>query len=128
MQISGSGTIDLNQPLTTEAVKLVKSVGEKEYLSWTKDVSEGDWEINLDDINAKCFDGEFLSIVEVLAPLGYILNGCVEYWGDYDGKYYITDNKIENIDIAQTGLYEATDEELIEILTERGYTVTKEVA
>ena len=52
----------------------------------------------------------------------------VEYWGDYEGKYYINDNyKVEDVDIAQTGLYEATDEELIKILTERGYTVTKEV-
>lgn len=130
MQMYGAGKIEFNKPLTKEAAALVNDVANTSDIDWVEEsLEEGDTEFEFNDRNVKYFwDGEFDTFIAPLIPLGYVANGTVEYWGDYEGKYYINDNKVEDVDIAQTGLYEATDEELIEILTERGYTVTKEVA
>ncbi len=127
MRMEGSGTLTLNKPLSKEAVDKIKSTdwSKHSYNDWKDLVEIGMTEIELEEINAKDFDGDIYSLVDEIGPLGYVLNGTIEYWGDYEGKYYITDNECENVDISYTGLIEATDEELIEILEERGYAVTK---
>lgn len=59
---------------------------------------------------------------------GYIFNGGINYYDDSysgDGRYDIVDNVIENIPKTDWALHDATDEELIEILENRGYVVTK---
>ena len=55
---------------------------------------------------------------------GITVNGQYTYYGDYEGNVYINDNNLETIDIEDTSLYEATDEDLVNILKNRGYEVT----
>ena len=53
------------------------------------------------------------------------LEGNLEYYGDYDGWIDITRDGVESGDKSSEDLHYANDRTLIEILEERGYTVTK---
>ena len=68
-------------------------------------------------------------IIEYIAPFGYVINGEIESFGeDGDGKICVEDNQVDSCDNEDSGLRDATDAELIEILEERGYIVTKKAA
>ena len=54
---------------------------------------------------------------------GIILNGQICYSGDYDGRYYITDNVVEDLTADEVGVREASNEELIAELERRGLDV-----
>lgn len=54
---------------------------------------------------------------------GIILNGQICYSGDYDGRYYITDNVVEDLTVDEVGVREASNEELIAELQRRGLIV-----
>lgn len=64
-------------------------------------------------------------ITHFFEPLGYVLNGDVEYQGedsDDFGKIVVTNNKIEVIEGKQVyGLEDFSDDELIDELYRRGY-------
>ena len=52
-----------------------------------------------------------------------ILNGQICYSGDYDGRYYITNNVVEDLTADEIGVREASSEELIAELQRRGLDV-----
>lgn len=58
-------------------------------------------------------------------------SGELSYYGDCEGRIYVRKNKktneiiIDTVDVQDINLYEASDETLIKILTERGYRVSK---
>lgn len=54
---------------------------------------------------------------------GIILNGQICYSGDYDGRYYITNNVVEDLTADEIGVREASSEELIAELQRRGLDV-----
>lgn len=123
MQIYNIGTIDLDHRLTHEAIEaLLKNPITRDYAS--ECAHPGDYALVYNDDGGDLLD-EIREIVNVLAPLGYVLDGEVEYYGDYDGKIYIENNEVIDVDVTDIGLHEASDETLIQILESRGYTVTK---
>ena len=123
MDITNQGTISLNKPLTQEALDAILSVNE-EFVKKTV-LKVGDTDIYVEDFFDSEFDGTMNEIIDAISPLGYVLNGEVNYWGDYEGKTFITDNKVESVDVQGLWEYELADEYIIEVLEKRGYTVTK---
>ena len=71
----------------------------------------GDIEPALQEVADKCKEA------------GIILNGQICYSGDYDGRYYITDNEVEDLTADEIGVREASKEELIAELQRRGLDV-----
>ena len=67
----------------------------------------GDIEPALQEVADKCKEA------------GIILNGQICYSGDYDGRYYITDNEVEDLTADEIGVREASNEELIAELQRR---------
>ena len=124
MTIYNTGTIDLDTPLTAQAViALLENPKTEEYAREAACVD--DWAIIYNDEPGDLED-EIREIVAVLTSLGYVCNGEVEYYGDYEGKIYVENNQVVDVGIEDTGLHEASDETLIRMLQDRGYTVTKQ--
>lgn len=128
MHIANSGYIFTNKPLTEEALQALKN--QEDFDNELLECLYGNYPGNADTFEIEewyenCFEDQLEAMVAALAPLGYVLNGEIQYWGDYDGKIYVQNNKVITVDIADTGLYEASDAELIQILEQRGYRVEK---
>lgn len=114
MTIYNQGTITFNKEVTEKAKKIISSILKNDNL----EIDE--WDTLEIGCYASDFDGYLNEIISKLSPLGYVLNGEIEYSGDYEGKIYVNNNHVESLDIAETSLYEASTEELIKKLTERG--------
>ncbi len=126
MYMEGSGTIDLNKPLTKKAADAVNKIGKANYLNWAEKARKGDTEFVIDDSDSlKEFDADFLNIDEAISPLGYVMNGRVDYWGDYEGCYLIDDSNIEEIDKEDFSLRFSDDQIIAEEMKRRGYVFFK---
>lgn len=122
MTIINSGTVYANKPFTWEAKTEIAA--NKDIDPDLLDCIEED-QLEIEEWYENCFEDELEALVKTLAPLGYILNGCIDYFGDYEGRIYVKQNEITSVDVHDMGLYEATDETLINTLKERGYTILK---
>lgn len=69
-------------------------------------------------------DTALQKVADKCKEAGIILNGQVCYSGDYYGRYYITDNVVEDLTADEIGVREASNEELIAELKRRGLAVT----
>lgn len=69
-------------------------------------------------------DTALQKVADKCKEAGIILNGQACYSGDYYGKYYITDNVVEDLTADEIGVREASDDELIAELKRRGLEVT----
>ena len=69
-------------------------------------------------------DTALQEVADKCKEAGIILNGQVCYSGDYYGRYYITDNVVEDLTADEIGVREAANEELIAELKRRGLAVT----
>lgn len=69
-------------------------------------------------------DTALQEVADKCKEAGIILNGQVCYSGDYYGRYYITDNVVEDLTADEIGVREASDDELIAELKRRGLEVT----
>lgn len=119
MWFNCSGEITFNKPLTAEAREVVRKYAD-EYMT---DVWFEESAFKIDDTSWR-FDDEAEEMFAELWELdGYVANGIVSYWGDYQGRVYVEDNKVTEIDEREIGLYEASDETLIQMLEKRGYKV-----
>ncbi len=129
MDIEYYGEISFNKPLTEDAVKAVEKAfdtpGLKGVYEKYLDLNPEDDTLSIDEFHQSNADGIFNTMIEALAPLGYVLNGSLRYFGDYDGMLYITDNEVEELDDLDRWQKDASDEELIEALEKRGYKVEK---
>jgi hypothetical protein len=121
MTIYNTGTLTTNKPFTEEAANMIATVLRDESVP-----SAGESLLFFDDYLEAYLDDVCKDIIQMLSPLGYILNGQVSYYGDWEGTLYITNNNIESVAIEDTGLYEASDQTLITKLKERGYTILKD--
>lgn len=122
MTIYNSGTIYLNKLLTDQAVALIKTSPLLEYI----ECEVADSELYFEDYVDSFFEDVLRGLVNTLSPLGYMLDGVVDYYGDYDGRIYVETNIVHTVDKEDVGLYEASDTLLITKLKERGYTVFKD--
>jgi len=123
MTIMNSGTVYANKTLTPEAFQLLET-----NRRFDKDLlkcMDENW-LDVDEWYEVSFEDELWELIDVLAPLGYVFNGTIAYYGDYDGQIIVKDNAVHCVDIEDVGLYNADDNKLISMLKERGYTVFKD--
>lgn len=121
MTVWNTGFIEFDRPLNDLAVQTLQD----EWHGYWDDYNVGEMEWSIDNDLGADFDDDIQEMIDLLSPLGYVLNGEVQYYGDYEGKIYVENNKITLRSIEDTGLYEASDAELIQMLNERGYDVIK---
>ena len=114
------GTLFCNHLITPEAKHIIDATLEIKDTCYT-----GGEMIEICGIQSYNFDLDIKVLIDNLKPLGYIINGMIEYYGDYDGRYDVKDNVVTEIAREDFGLYDATDETLISMLEQRGYTVIK---
>ena len=127
MYICNQGELFTNRLLTdAEKLAIIKYFNNDHAL----DIEDNENQsiISFEEYYSKHFDAQIKGLIEKGIP---IISGTIEYWGDYEGKIYVRLNKntgeviVEEVDISEVGLMEASDEKLISILKDRGYTVTK---
>ena len=123
MDITNQGKITLNKPLTQEAIDAISNADVRFAGKTSSEV--GDSEIYVEDFCDSEFEETINMVIEAVSPLGYVLNGEVDYFGDYDGVTVIKDNKVEGYPAEAQWMYEECDKVIIEVLEKRGYTVTK---
>ena len=125
-----NGEIWFNKELTKEAINLLnkefgKEWGCEDYLSVFE---EGVKSFMVDDYHDPEFDKTLERTIKVLKPLGYVLDGCIDY-SDYDGcvegTIYVENNEISVYDIEDRWKKDAVDHDIIEVLRTRGYTIIK---
>lgn len=114
------GEIKVNKPITEEAKVILDEVFGSEICK-----VGGDW-LLFNEYYDKWFDETLQVAVDMLEPLGYILNGDVAFYGDWgDGRFEIKDNGILALSVEDAAIVDASDETLIEELKKRGYDVVK---
>lgn len=109
-----------DQPFNEEAKKIIKETLGIGFYSVDR------YFIEFDEYYDKYFCETAKLLISKLAPLGYLLNGSVEYYGDWSGMIVITNNDVLEYNSDQWRIKQTSDNELIEELVSRGYKVTKE--
>lgn len=76
--------------------------------------------VNLDDIQGygNC-DERLKNFIKMCSEAGIIISGKIDYSGDFEGTYTITENNLEDLTQEQMALRNASNEELIAELTRR---------
>ena len=125
-----SGTIIANKPFTEEAVAIIEDIlGKQSRFSYYGGYALE--KANIEFYEYYTYDlEEFLAnIVDRLKPLGFTLTGSVEYFGDWgDGRIDVDGDDMSSLAREDFALHDADDDTLIEMLSQRGYTVTKNSA
>ena len=114
------GEIETNKPITKEVKEIIESILEEEDVC---DIDE--YVIEINECYDKWFDETISKVIEKVAPLGYVLNGTVEYMGDWEGRIVIKNNSVGELSRELAAVADAGDEELIAELKNRGYTVSE---
>ena len=121
MYIVNYGEITTNKPITEEVKEVIESIiGEEDICDVGEDI------IEISEIYDHDFDITISNVIDEIKPFGYVLNGSVEYSGNYEGTIYIENNEVKSLCTEEAAVKEADDEELIKTLKSRGYNVTKE--
>lgn len=114
------GEIKVNKPITEEAKAILDEAFGRKICKVGGDL------LFFNEYYDKWFDETLQAAVNMLEPLGYILNGDVAFYGDYgDGRFEIKDNRILVLSVEEAAIVDASDETLIEELKKRGYDVVK---
>ena len=64
-------------------------------------------------------------IIDQMAPLGYILNGRIDFIGLIEGSIEVKNNEVKMLNVSEATVRWASDDDLISELESRGYTVMK---
>lgn len=64
-------------------------------------------------------------VVNVFTALDIYINVSVNYYGDYEGRYIVSDGDLVDLDKTEVAIMDSSDDDLIKELENRGYTVTK---
>lgn len=64
-------------------------------------------------------------VTKELYRKGIKLDGVLNYYGDYDGRYEVHDGEVEDLDLYAIAIRDAVDEVLIRELESRGYEIKK---
>ena len=120
MTVMNAGTITANKPFTEEAKAfIVEEFGTpNDYRYFIEEDA-----IEFVEYYGANLDESFEFIIKHLAPLGYVLNGSVEYYYDFEGRYDIKENKVTAMTKEEAIISDAYDRTLISELERRGYTV-----
>ena len=109
MFITNSGSLTTNRKFTQEEVERIKSVLTKSEV-YDNEISVeeeyGDIECDLKDL------------LEDLP--GVIINGQIDYYGDYDGRYEVKDSVLSSLNKNEVAIREASVEELLKEIARRG--------
>lgn len=120
MYIVNFGQIKTNKPITEEAKEIIEAViGENDLCDVGGDV------IQVDEVYDRDFDVTIENLIEKIKPMGYVLDGDIDYSGDYEGVIAIRANEVEIIPQEEMAIRNADDNRLIREIESRGYTVTK---
>ena len=65
-------------------------------------------------------------VVNAFTALDIYINVSVNYYGDYEGRYIVSDGDLVDLDKTEVAIIDSSDESLIKELESRGYKVTKE--
>lgn len=65
-------------------------------------------------------------VVDAFTALDIYINVSVNYYGDYEGRYIVSDGDLIDLDKTEVAIMDSNDDDLIKELENRGYTVTKE--
>lgn len=122
MTIINYGTITLNQPLSALAIEKIK---ETDIFSIYDLPQIGDTSLEFDDFWDTEFEEKLKTLVNILQPIGYVLDGAIGFFGDCEGKILVRSNQIHVLSASEYAVSEAETELLIEELHSRGFTVTK---
>ena len=117
--IVNDGEIAVNKVLTEEVAGKINAILGGDYCEAGKPV------IWIDDLYDKYFDETIQNVIDEIAPLGYVLDGYVNYSGDWEGRVEIINNKVTDLSLEECAICDADDETLIRELVSRGYVVTK---
>ena len=117
--VVNTGSIKANKPFTSEARDICISI-----VGMSRCRLD---ELVFDEYFDRYFEDKAAQLIKLLKPLGYVLNGYVSYYGDYDGAIEIQDNKLTVISSEEMTVRNATDELLINEIKYRGYKVFKEM-
>ena len=115
------GTLTLNEELTQEAYDAIKAI-QTNRIEWWAYTDVGEIEIQFDEVDAKEFtEKDFDLLLEAIEPLGYKINGRLDYWGDWEGCFLVKDNSVTDIDKEYMALYFESDEVLKGHMEQRGF-------
>ncbi len=64
-------------------------------------------------------------VVNVFTALDIYINVSVNYYGDYEGRYIVSDGDLVDLDKTEVAIMDSDDNDLIKELESRGYKVTK---
>lgn len=65
-------------------------------------------------------------VVDAFTALDISIDVNVNYYGDYEGRYIVSDGDLVDLDKTEVAIMDSSDNDLIKELENRGYTVTKE--
>ena len=122
MTVMNAGYIAANKPFSDEAKAfIVEEFGEP--MRYRYIIKES--EIEFTEYYGTDLNESIELIINHLAPLGYILNGRIEYYYDWEGRYDIVNNKVAILSKEEAIICDTDDETLIDELESRGYIVIK---
>lgn len=121
MWIENTGGITANKPFDAAALNVLNSNCNLFDDEWLPEF--GDMHLVFEEVRDGSFEEVLEEIVQKLKPLGYVFNGTVHYYGDYEGNIYVDDNVVECVDIENIGLHDASSGTLAAALERRGYIV-----
>ena len=64
-------------------------------------------------------------VVDAFTALDIYINVSVNYYGDYEGRYIVSDGDLVDLDKTEVAIMDSDDNDLIKELENRGYTMTK---
>lgn len=64
-------------------------------------------------------------VVDAFTALDISIDVNVNYYGDYEGRYIVSDGDLVDLDKTEVAIMDSSDDDLIKELENRGYTVTK---
>ncbi len=121
MWIMNTGGITANKPFDDAALNVLENKCSLFDDEWLPEF--GDMHLVFEEVTDSAFEEVLDEIIQKLKPLGYVFNGTVHYYGDYEGNIYVDDNIVECVDVENIGLHDTSSGTLAAALERRGYIV-----
>ena len=122
MTVWNNGTLTVDKPMPEDVCKKVCEL----FDSYPGVYVEGQSIIFEDTPDYRLNESSELQDLLAENGIGLELGSRVEYYGDYEGYYVWTGSKFESMDHEDYAVYALTDEELCNIMKDRGYCVCKD--
>lgn len=114
MFITNSGSLTANRKFTKEEVEKIKSVLTK------SEVYDNEISVEEEYGDIEC------DLTDLLKNLpGVIINGHVDYYGDYEGRYEVKDSVLSSLSKDEVAIRDASVDELVDEIERRGIDITR---